>query len=175
MNLDLDHTTALPQRIDCREHPQLVRAYKCGHFAHPLPSPCYVFLSKMTHSNSSDDALNKTLADVQLLMERCLQLKEGDPAALILSDEIAKRIVIYILRSCPKTNKTRNRRKISKCTVGMLSHSRQYFCPVQPLYGSPQRAASSSRHRIGPPSPTTTHELMIIRVFTRRRGTNCLL
>ncbi|KAG2086825.1 uncharacterized protein F5147DRAFT_659124 [Suillus discolor] len=40
----------------------------------------------------ANDALNVTLTVVQSLMKRCIKVKEGDPEALRLSDEIARRV-----------------------------------------------------------------------------------
>ncbi|KAG1883522.1 uncharacterized protein F5891DRAFT_990778 [Suillus fuscotomentosus] len=40
----------------------------------------------------ANDALNVMLAVVQSLMKRCIKVKEGDPEALRLSDEIARRV-----------------------------------------------------------------------------------
>ncbi|KAG2109989.1 uncharacterized protein F5147DRAFT_652160 [Suillus discolor] len=40
----------------------------------------------------ANDALNATLAVVQSLMKRCIKVKKGDPEALKLSDEIARRV-----------------------------------------------------------------------------------
>ncbi|KAG2100187.1 uncharacterized protein F5147DRAFT_777094 [Suillus discolor] len=40
----------------------------------------------------ANDALNDTLAVVQSLMKWCIKVKEGDPEALRLSDEIARRV-----------------------------------------------------------------------------------
>jgi hypothetical protein len=42
---------------------------------------------------AANDALKVTLAVVQSLMKRCIKVKEGDPEALKLSDEIARRVV----------------------------------------------------------------------------------
>ncbi|KAG1812998.1 hypothetical protein EV424DRAFT_1541957 [Suillus variegatus] len=39
---------------------------------------------------AANDALNATLAAMQSLMKRCIKIKEGDPKALNLSDEIAR-------------------------------------------------------------------------------------
>jgi hypothetical protein len=47
----------------------------------------------MTPSEVANDALNATLEAVQALMKRCMKLKESDPVALTLSDEIARRVV----------------------------------------------------------------------------------
>lgn len=41
----------------------------------------------------ANDALNVTLAVVQTLMKRCIKVKDSDPEALRLSDEIARRVV----------------------------------------------------------------------------------
>ncbi|KAG2089736.1 uncharacterized protein F5147DRAFT_780529 [Suillus discolor] len=41
-------------------------------------------------TEAANDALNITLAVVQSLMKRCIKVKEGDPEALKLSDEIAR-------------------------------------------------------------------------------------
>jgi hypothetical protein len=41
----------------------------------------------------ANDALNATLAVVQSLVQRCIKVKKGDPEALRLSDEIARRVV----------------------------------------------------------------------------------
>ncbi|KAG1823317.1 hypothetical protein EV424DRAFT_1538472 [Suillus variegatus] len=41
---------------------------------------------------AANDALNVTLAIVQSLMKRCIKVKEGNPKALKLSDEIARRV-----------------------------------------------------------------------------------
>ncbi|KAG1786197.1 uncharacterized protein HD556DRAFT_1449932 [Suillus plorans] len=41
---------------------------------------------------AANDALKVTLAVVQSLMKRCIKVKEGDPEALKLSDEIARRV-----------------------------------------------------------------------------------
>ncbi|KAG2052610.1 hypothetical protein BDR06DRAFT_972988 [Suillus hirtellus] len=40
----------------------------------------------------ANDALNVTLAVVHMLMKRCIKVKDGDPEALRLSDEIARRV-----------------------------------------------------------------------------------
>ncbi|KAG1891905.1 uncharacterized protein F5891DRAFT_986463 [Suillus fuscotomentosus] len=40
----------------------------------------------------ANDALNATLAVVQSLVQRCIKVKKGDPEALRLSDEIARRV-----------------------------------------------------------------------------------
>lgn len=47
----------------------------------------------------ANDALNVTLAVVQTLMKRCIKVKDSDPEALRLSDEIARRVVsvCYVL------------------------------------------------------------------------------
>jgi hypothetical protein len=41
----------------------------------------------------ANDALNATLATLQSLIQRCIHLKQSDPEALKLSDEIARRVV----------------------------------------------------------------------------------
>jgi hypothetical protein len=41
----------------------------------------------------ANDALNTTLATLQSLIRRCIHLKQEDPEALKLSDEIARRVV----------------------------------------------------------------------------------
>ncbi|KAG1904957.1 uncharacterized protein F5891DRAFT_1183604 [Suillus fuscotomentosus] len=46
----------------------------------------------MTPADTANEALNETLAAVQLLMKRCMMLRQGDPEALKLSDEIARRL-----------------------------------------------------------------------------------
>ncbi|KAG2085102.1 uncharacterized protein F5147DRAFT_782210 [Suillus discolor] len=46
----------------------------------------------MTPADAANEALNETLAAVQLLMKRCMMLWQGDPEALKLSDEIARRV-----------------------------------------------------------------------------------
>ncbi|KAG2089729.1 uncharacterized protein F5147DRAFT_658330 [Suillus discolor] len=43
-------------------------------------------------SEQANHALNITLAALQLLMKHCIKVKEGDPEALRLSDEIARRV-----------------------------------------------------------------------------------
>ncbi|KAG1887527.1 uncharacterized protein F5891DRAFT_988130 [Suillus fuscotomentosus] len=43
-------------------------------------------------SEQANHALNITLAALQSLMKRCIKVKEGDPEALRLSDEIARRV-----------------------------------------------------------------------------------
>ncbi|KAG1881028.1 uncharacterized protein F5891DRAFT_991408 [Suillus fuscotomentosus] len=46
----------------------------------------------MTPSEIANKAFDTTLEVVQLLMKRCMKLKESDPAVLIISDEIAKQV-----------------------------------------------------------------------------------
>ncbi|KAG1893771.1 uncharacterized protein F5891DRAFT_985587 [Suillus fuscotomentosus] len=63
----------------------------------------------MTPSEIANKAFDTTLEVVQLLMKRCMKLKESDPAALIISDEIAKRVYGSIqkpgdLYHCPDWN-----------------------------------------------------------------------
>jgi hypothetical protein len=50
----------------------------------------------MTPADTANEALNETLAAVQLLMKRCMMLRQGDPEALKLSDEIARRLVSVV-------------------------------------------------------------------------------
>lgn len=54
----------------------------------------------MTPSEIANKAFDTTLEVVQLLMKRCMKLKESDPAALIISDEIAKRVVSFAAYNC---------------------------------------------------------------------------
>ncbi|KAG2085229.1 uncharacterized protein F5147DRAFT_782139 [Suillus discolor] len=46
----------------------------------------------MISQEAANNALDTTLAAVQLLMKRCMKLKEADPETLRLSDEIARRV-----------------------------------------------------------------------------------
>ncbi|KAG2047690.1 hypothetical protein BDR06DRAFT_976530 [Suillus hirtellus] len=48
----------------------------------------------MTPSEIANKAFDTTLEVVQLLMKCCMKLKESDPAALIISDEIAKWVLL---------------------------------------------------------------------------------
>ncbi|KAG2089737.1 uncharacterized protein F5147DRAFT_658337 [Suillus discolor] len=46
----------------------------------------------MTPADAANEALNETPAAVQLLMKQCMMLRQGDPEALKLSDEIARHV-----------------------------------------------------------------------------------